>query len=149
MLEVLVWKFHFSWKNLPSLQLLPLLKPRTELGFLIGRDFLAPCADGPDFHWHLGSSTSLLGAGIKHHQHHHHHHPPLSGYWNCSTRVCFWPPLHILNWALFYSRFCVLWQEKLLPLHQPATWKIFGNSPSPCPGSYFGFHNNLCLSNTT
>ena len=71
MLEVLDWRFHFSWKNLSSLQLLPLLKPQTESGLLIGRDFLAPCTDGPDFHWHLSSSTSLLGAGIKH----HHHHP--------------------------------------------------------------------------
>ena len=130
MLEVLVGRSHFSRKNLSSLQFLPLLKPQTESGLLVGRDFLAPCTDWPDFPWHLSSSTSLLGAGIKH----HHPRPQLARYWNCSTRVSFWTQLQILNWELFYSHFYVLWQEKVLPLHQPALEKSLGTPLSPALG---------------
>lgn len=144
MLEVLVWKFHFSWKNLPSL-LLPFSNLGQSQASLLIEIFWLPVLARARLSVASKTCASLLGAGIKHH---HHHHPPLSGYWNCSTRVCFWPQLHIFNWALFYSYFCVLWQEKVLPLHQPATWKIFGRLPFPLPWVLFLVFIIICVCQT-
>ena len=108
----------------------PFSNLRQSRAYLLVEIFWLPVSDWPDFHWHLGSSTSVLGAGIKH----HHPRPQLAGYWNCCTRVCFWPQLQILNWELFYSHFYVWWQEKVLPLHQPALERSLGTPLSPALG---------------